>query len=150
MTTTINNAQNVNIYNNTFILSKVCIKCNQIKPLTDFNKDKSKSDGLHYICKSSQSIISKHYRDNYKQINANKIFNKNDVKVCWKCKLNKPLTDYQKNITNLDGLGYICNQCEFIKEKRYRYNNKQIYANRIYTENDLKTCYKWKQQKLYT
>ena len=30
MTTTINNAQNVNIYNNTTIPSKVCTECNQI------------------------------------------------------------------------------------------------------------------------
>ena len=39
MTTTINNAQNVNIYSNTSCLSKVCTKCNQINPLIEYGKN---------------------------------------------------------------------------------------------------------------
>ena len=34
------NIENVNVYNNTPIPSKVCRNCNQIKPLTEYNKDK--------------------------------------------------------------------------------------------------------------
>ena len=38
MNTTINNVniENLNVYNNTPIPSKVCIKCNQNKSLTDY------------------------------------------------------------------------------------------------------------------
>ena len=95
MTTTINNAQNVIIYNNTTIQSKVCIKCNQIKPLTEYRKNKLTSDGLQNDCKSCKLIIDKRYQDKNKQINANKIYNENDVKICSKCKLSKPLKEYQ-------------------------------------------------------
>ena len=42
MNTTIHTSQNVNIYNNKFIPSKVCINCNQIKSLTEYNKYRNK------------------------------------------------------------------------------------------------------------
>ena len=38
------NIANLNVYNNTFIPLKVCTKCNQIKSLTEYYKDKRKSD----------------------------------------------------------------------------------------------------------
>ena len=57
------NIDNLNVYNNTFIPLTVCTKCNQIKSLTEYYKDKRKSDGLLNICKSFQSITLKHYRD---------------------------------------------------------------------------------------
>ena len=54
------NIENVNAYNNTTTIpSKVCRKCNQIKPLTEYTKDKSKSDGLQSSCKSCESIARK-------------------------------------------------------------------------------------------
>ena len=145
------NIDNVNAYNNTTsIPSKVCTKCNQIKPLTEYCKNKSTLDGLHYSCKLCQSIISKLYRDKNKQINANKIYNENDVKICSKCKLNKPLKEYQKNIATVDGLHCLCKSCKSIEDKHYKDNNRQINSNKIYNENDIKTCYRCKQQKLYT
>ena len=76
------NIENLNVNNNTTpIISKMCSKCHQNKPLTEYNKDKSKTDGLRFSCKQCQSIAGKLYRDNNKQINANKIYNKNDVKI---------------------------------------------------------------------
>ena len=73
------NIDNINAYNNTPITSKVCRKCNQIKQLTEYNKDKTKSDGLESYCKSCQSIKPKHYKDKNRQINTNKIYTENDV-----------------------------------------------------------------------
>ena len=76
------NIDNVNVYNNTTsISSKVCRKCNQIKPLTEYSKNKTTSDKLHYSCKLCDSITNQHNRDNNRQINANKIYNENDVKI---------------------------------------------------------------------
>ena len=57
------NIDNLNVYNNTSIPLKIYTKCNQIKSLTEYYKNKRKSDGLLNICKSCQSIILKHYRD---------------------------------------------------------------------------------------
>ena len=134
MTTPINNAQNVNIYNNTTILSKVCTKYNQIKPLKEYRKNKLTSDGLQSSCKLCKSIIDKRYRDNNKQINANKIYNENDVKTCSKCKQSKLITENNKDRTKSSGLHWCCKSCESIVTKHYHDNNKQINANRIFTE----------------
>ena len=68
------NIDTLNAYNNTPIPSKVCRKCNQIKPLTEYTKNKTKSHKLESSCKSCRCIKSKQYRDKNKQINANKIF----------------------------------------------------------------------------
>ena len=144
------NIDNLNVYNNTTILSKVCKICNQYKPLTEYGKDKTKSDGLQYMCKSCRCITNKYYRNKNKQNNANKIYNDNDIKTCSQCNQSKPLTEYQKNRLNSDGLRYNCKSCESIATKLYRNNNRQINTNRIYTENDIKTCSTCKQQKLYT
>ena len=85
MSITINNVETLNVTtlynnnnNNTSVPSKVCSQCNQNKLLTDYNKDKRKSDGLRCNCKSCQSNTSKLYRDKNKnvnkQINTNKIY----------------------------------------------------------------------------
>ena len=153
MTTIISNFNiyNLNIFNNTtFIPSKVCTNCNQNKQLTDYNKDKRKSDGLQYSCKSCQYIKGKHYQDNNKQINAYKIYNEHDVKTCSKCKQIKSITGFRINKTKSDGLQNSCKSCESIIRNNSRNNNRRINNNRIYTENDIKTCLKCIQQKLYT
>ena len=109
-----------------------------------------RKDNLRVECKLCQSIVAKHYRDNNKQINTNKIYNESDVKICSKCKESKSITEYHKNIRTLDGLRCICNSCESIEDKHTRYNNKQINANKVFNDNDVKICCKCKQQKLYT
>ena len=101
------NTNTLNVYNNTS-LSKVCSQCHQNKLLTEYNKDKRKSDGLQNDCKSCQSIKRKHYQDNNKQINANKIYNENDVKICSKCSQSKLITEYNKDKTTSDGLDSCC------------------------------------------
>ena len=152
MNTTINtvNIVTVNAYNNTPISSKVCTKCNQNKSLSKYNKNKSKSSGFRNNCKLCESIAKQQYRDNNRQINANKIYNENDVKQCSRCEQSKPLTDYQKNITTVDGLQSRCKSCQSITDKYYRDNNRKINANNIYNENDVKICSKCQQSKLLT
>lgn len=41
------------------IKQKYCYKCGETKPITEFNKHKSRSDGLQSICRSCQSISNK-------------------------------------------------------------------------------------------
>ena len=114
-TGTINNVniENLNINNNTTpVPSKVCKKCYQNKPLTEFHKDKSISDGYRNVCKSCRLNVSKDYRDNNRQINANKIFNEKDVKPCPKCKKLKLYTEFYKNATKSSGLKSYCKDCK--------------------------------------
>jgi predicted GIY-YIG superfamily endonuclease len=44
---------------------KQCKKCSELKPLGDFNKDRSEFDGLNIYCRLCISIKSKIYRDKY-------------------------------------------------------------------------------------
>ena len=153
MTASISNSSidNFNIFNNnTPISSKVCTKCKQIKLITEYSKNKRKSDGLESSCKSCQYIKGNHWHENNKQMNVNRIYNENDVKICSICNQSKSITEYCKIKSNSDGLDYICKPCKSIKEKRYRDNNRQNNTNRTYTENDVKTCCRCNQQKLST
>lgn len=43
---------------------KQCTKCKEVKPLEEFNKDKSRKDGLRYNCKSCTNAISKKWYKN--------------------------------------------------------------------------------------
>ena len=65
MSITINNVETLNVtaLNNykTSGPSKVCSQCHQNKSLTEYNKDKRKSDGLKCNCKSCQSNTNKLY-----------------------------------------------------------------------------------------
>ena len=106
------NIDNVNVYNNTLILSKVCIKCNQIKSLTEYYKDKRKSVGLESCCKSCEYIKSKHYRDKNRQNNTNKFYNENNIKTCSKCKQQKLYTEFYKCATKSLGLESYCKDCK--------------------------------------
>ena len=85
---------NLNVYNNTTNLSKVCKKCYQNKPLTEYHKDKSTSDGYRHVFKSCRLNVSKQFRDNNKQISSNRIYTENDVKTCSKCKERKLYTEF--------------------------------------------------------
>lgn len=47
------------------MIKKICPKCNEYKNKDQFNKNKSKKDGLQVNCKLCQSeCTKKHYRNN--------------------------------------------------------------------------------------
>ena len=70
-------------------------------------------------CKQCQSIVSKRYNDNNKQINANKVYNDNDVKICSNCKQQKLYTEFYKCETKSSGLATYCKQCELNNINEY-------------------------------
>ena len=46
--------------------TKQCSKCEEIKPKSDFHKDKSTKDGLHFWCKPcKKGVRGKHYRKHH-------------------------------------------------------------------------------------
>ena len=114
------NIDNLNIFNNTTpISSKVCTNCNQNKPLTKYHKDKSTSNEFRYVCKLCRLNVNTHYRDNNRQINSNRIYTKNDIKTCSKCKQRKLYTEFFKTATKKSGLESYCKQCELNGPKVY-------------------------------
>jgi len=60
------------------------------------------------------------------------------VKTCYKCKEEKPITEFTKKSNQKDGLNPLCKTCKHLKQKRYRERNKdkiKIYGEKYYIEN---------------
>jgi hypothetical protein len=89
---------------------KLCPKCNQLKPLTEYSKNKNKNDGLSYCCKTCHhSYITIPHHIKYKEYNKiygkewrknnpnyNKIQNKEYAKKYYS-KHKDELKEYNKN-----------------------------------------------------
>ena len=142
MSTSINNSniENLNIQNNTTpIPSKICNKCNQNKPLTEYHKDKTILGGYRNVCKSCRINLSKDYCDKNKQINANKIYTENDVKPCPQCKKLKLYTEFYKCATNPFGLDSYCKDCRNSKvndsKDKFRKQFSKVLHKAIIDEN---------------
>lgn len=54
------------IYQSDVVSLKVCNKCNSLKSLDSFCKDRTKKDGLHTVCKSCKYFTDKAYRERNK------------------------------------------------------------------------------------
>jgi hypothetical protein len=54
---------------------KVCKKCNLVKNISEFNKDKNRNDGLQPMCK----VCIKEYKSEYYLKNKNKILDKSKI-----------------------------------------------------------------------
>jgi len=75
---------------------KVCSKCKEEKPLSEFNKNKTKKDGYQYYCKVCQGKSTKnHYQENKKS------YKENSAKH--KVLLAEWFTEYKK--------GLVCSEC---------------------------------------
>lgn len=46
---------------------KKCSMCGEIKPINNFNKDKSRKDGYYHRCKECNKIYNKKYREEHKE-----------------------------------------------------------------------------------
>lgn len=67
--------------------TKYCPNCNKTKPISEFNKNKYKSDGLQGWCRKCQRS---HYKNYYKKVNEHDKYNKNNISYLTfpKCKSN--------------------------------------------------------------
>ncbi|KKL06398.1 hypothetical protein LCGC14_2596430 [marine sediment metagenome] len=46
---------------------KRCSKCKEVKPFSEFNKNRNNKDGLRFCCKECKMIIDKKYRQTHKK-----------------------------------------------------------------------------------
>jgi 5-methylcytosine-specific restriction endonuclease McrA len=63
------------VYNDNDVAGKVCNKCGEWKPITEFSRQtanlKKGGDGFYYTCKKCHSVIRRaHYAANHERINA--------------------------------------------------------------------------------
>lgn len=99
---------------------KTCQKCNQDKQFIQFNKNKSKKDGLDIYCKECVIENSKKYRPERIILLPQDPNNK----ICIKCSKEKSKTEFTIMTKQSDGLNTYCKSC--IKEDR---KNRDWYKN---------------------
>lgn len=116
--------------------TKICTKCSVEKPLSEFHKKYNTPDGHHQRCKVCVNELD---RTNYKPKKKPKhpLVNPNN-KICTKCFIEKPLSEYKKNTAKGKYYNPYCISC--LKEyqdshyKKYK-KIKQINSRKNYHAN---------------
>jgi hypothetical protein len=103
---------------------KTCKKCGFEKNLSEFSKNKRKTDGFDPWCKTCASESCKKWR--LKTKHDGRIV---DEKYCYNCKNIKPASEFYKDKAIIDGLANRCKDChkEYVKahpEINRNYNDR--------------------------
>lgn len=85
-------------------VDKLCSKCRMVKSAENFSKNRNTKDGLDIICKDCKRAYQKERRQNPKPISVKE-------KVCLKCGILKPTSDFYKDLGSKDGLQCYCISC---------------------------------------
>lgn len=88
---------------------KRCSKCKEIKFGEDFNKNINGTLGLQAVCRSCTSQYSQAYKEKRKKEGPKKY---TEYKVCARCHMLKPRSQFGKRTLSPDGLGYYCKPCQ--------------------------------------
>lgn len=93
-----------------------CTHCQKFKPadITYFSENSKKKNGLHSWCRACESEYSRKYKK-YKNFPPKM----EGSKICTKCKLEKPYTDYPKDKNVSDGRTSWCKPCKYEFQKKY-------------------------------
>lgn len=104
-----------------FVTEKVCNKCDQCLPASQFQKDSYSKDCLKKMCKKCYSVKRKTPTQIEKNVTVLH-------KVCNKCNIDKDITNFKKNYTSSDNYFHICIDCmpknTWTKEKQRKSHKK--------------------------
>lgn len=100
------------------IKTKLCTKCNQIKPMTEFYLDISHPSGHCAKCKQCAAEYSKEYNLRRKRIKE-KLKNMPKDKTCSLCKETKPITEFYRAKSSKDLHTNWCKDCTCKKHREY-------------------------------
>jgi hypothetical protein len=127
------------------MLTKICSCCNKTKNLDGYYARKGAPDGHQGICKECMTPRFKESREKNreKRLASNKRYREEnrekskrgeiiipERKICCTCKIEKPNSEYIKVATRVDGLSPDCNDCNRIKQQKYRYKDHEGYKKR--------------------
>lgn len=133
------------------MVEKKCVSCRVVKPLEDFNKNKSSSDGYKVYCRECASEQNRRYREKHREkINRKKRKDyweskkyseartakelKEGSRLCNVCQKEKPILEFYKRGNG--GFYSICKECHIETTTQYANENiEQTRANRIVREN---------------
>lgn len=90
---------------------KVCTKCNSIKPITEFNKNSRRKDGLNGICKECINNQKVAWIKEWKEKRENNEIEPIDSIKCVKCGTIKKLECFDHDSRQRNGYMNICKDC---------------------------------------
>lgn len=98
--------------------SKLCNKCNNNLPISEFHKRASKSGEFHTYCKGCK------LKQRIEQKQKIVILSETYTKQCIKCKIEKNKISYYFNNVTVDKLNAVCIECLKLKTKNWRDQNQ--------------------------
>lgn len=109
---------------------KRCTKCGEWKPRTDFYRRKSKSDGLASECKQ----CAFEYRLLHRKVQYT-VALPPETKICPRCGVLRPFSDFYKDRTQKDGLQTRCRDCKRVIQKQYLSDNADVVRQKAHEYN---------------
>ena len=107
---------------------KSCNKCKILKKMSFFNKDNTKKDGKHTICRDCEKENKKIRKENKKvQMQRDNI----TEKKCKTCNIVQPTSEYTQHLSNADGYCPNCKSCSRNMDNERRRLDKE---NKVYYE----------------
>jgi len=87
---------------------KLCVRCKEEKPETEFPKNKLKKDNLDIYCRLCHSTAARIRRQTFK---SREVVNIPATKFCGQCKTTKSNEYFHRNRSSQDGLVLYCKEC---------------------------------------
>ena len=105
--------------------TRFCIRCHEVKPVVDFVFNKRSGNYLNY-CVDCEKKYHHQFYEKQKAKNANEIvkIDSNVTKICIKCGLEKPLTEFSVDKATAKPIN-TCKACKALATKQYYIENKE-------------------------
>ncbi|KAK9818620.1 hypothetical protein WJX74_003086 [Apatococcus lobatus] len=114
---------------------KLCRRCNQQKPVTDFYHSRANADGYDGRCKACDAVQCAMRRKKKPRIENPTV----SEKPCRRCGLMKPQSNFYRNKTNADGLYNNCKAC-FTEDAQLRRERLAPLEERTVSHKTCKRC----------
>lgn len=104
-------------------MSKVCLRCEETKPISEFSKNKNRKDGLQAYCKpctrsANQASEAKN--------RSRPVIEIPTTKVCKRCDQTKSASDFFKDSRRPDGLYASCKSCHTERTTSWKKRNPHV------------------------
>lgn len=132
-------------------MTKICIKCKKEKDVSEFGKDRHKSDGLNIYCKicaNKQKQLSRQRNLLVQNKNFEKLQGKKECTVCHRI---LSVTMFNKSALSKDTLDNKCKDCQKNYDDSRKQQRQQYYRNNIdkfikYREEHKEQSYEYQRQ----
>jgi len=106
------------------MLTKTCPTCKVEKTIDQYNKNKTRKDGLQRECRE---CCHKHHNNHYHTKKSIRLTENLQInhKICSECDNELPFEQFNKLKLGRFGLRSTCKKCDSNKDKNYRNNNKE-------------------------